>query len=105
MTNNVKKIKIKIKIKWIFIIPIKKLNIILNKKWQKKKKKKRQLTNNNNNNNNNNNLCIYINIKGYIIPQMSEDVLISFTPDQWKYYYDTIKIMGPDINVTVPIHG
>ncbi|KAG4108040.1 hypothetical protein H8356DRAFT_1379827 [Neocallimastix lanati (nom. inval.)] len=43
--------------------------------------------------------------KGYIIPQMSEDVLISFTPDQWKYYYDTIKIMGPDINVTVPIHG
>jgi len=36
---------------------------------------------------------------------MSEEVLISFTPTQWKYYYDTIKIVGPDINVTVPIHG
>jgi len=36
---------------------------------------------------------------------MSEEVLISFTPTQWKYYYDTIKIVGPDINVTIPIHG
>ncbi|ORX59350.1 hypothetical protein BCR36DRAFT_408845 [Piromyces finnis] len=43
--------------------------------------------------------------RGYIIPQMSEEVLISFTPTQWKYYYDTIKIIGPDINVVVPIHG
>jgi len=43
--------------------------------------------------------------RGYIIPQMSEEVLISFTPTQWKYYYDTIKIVGPDINVTIPIHG
>jgi len=43
--------------------------------------------------------------KGYIIPEMSEDVLISFTPTHWKYYYDSIKIVGPDINVVVPLHG
>lgn len=45
--------------------------------------------------------------KGLLAPGMSEDITISFTPHEWRYYYDTVKIFcgGLAENLVVPIHG
>eukprot|EP00449_Zooxanthella_nutricula_P039625 CAMPEP_0198597400 /NCGR_PEP_ID=MMETSP1462-20131121/144375_1 /TAXON_ID=1333877 /ORGANISM="Brandtodinium nutriculum, Strain RCC3387" /LENGTH=500 /DNA_ID=CAMNT_0044329061 /DNA_START=36 /DNA_END=1534 /DNA_ORIENTATION=+ len=45
--------------------------------------------------------------KGLLAPGMSEDVTITFTPHEWKYYYDTVKVFCGDLaeNLVVPIHA
>ena len=38
---------------------------------------------------------------------MSDDITITFTPHEWRYYYDTVKIFCGDQaeNLVVPIHA
>eukprot|EP00397_Hematodinium_sp_SG-2012_P015020 GEMP01015290.1.p1 GENE.GEMP01015290.1~~GEMP01015290.1.p1 ORF type:complete len:857 (+),score=193.28 GEMP01015290.1:31-2601(+) len=49
--------------------------------------------------------------KGLLAPGMSEDITIVFTPLEWRYYYDTVKVFcddrkeGEGANVLIPIHG
>jgi len=45
--------------------------------------------------------------KGLLAAGMSEDLYINFKPFEWKYYYDTIKVLIgiDDENITIPVHG
>jgi len=45
--------------------------------------------------------------KGLLAPGMSEDITVSFTPHEWRYYYDTVKVFCGDKaeNLVVPIHA
>jgi len=45
--------------------------------------------------------------KGLLAPGMSEEIAVLFTPHEWRYYYDTVKIFCGDMaeNLVVPIHA
>lgn len=43
--------------------------------------------------------------KGFIAPGMSEDIVIEFTPTEWRYYYDCVRFHCRDENIIVPIHA
>ena len=43
--------------------------------------------------------------RGIVAPGMSEVVTISFVPEEWKYYYDSIRIHCDAGNLVVPIHA
>mmetsp|Transcript_56387 Transcript_56387/g.132233 ORF Transcript_56387/g.132233 Transcript_56387/m.132233 type:complete len:891 (-) Transcript_56387:47-2719(-) len=50
---------------------------------------------------------IDIDKKGLVAPGMSEEIVVTFTPDEWRYYHDAIKIFCGNIseNLVVPIHA
>mmetsp|Transcript_50838 Transcript_50838/g.94107 ORF Transcript_50838/g.94107 Transcript_50838/m.94107 type:complete len:874 (+) Transcript_50838:125-2746(+) len=45
--------------------------------------------------------------KGLLAPGMSEEIQVIFTPHEWRYYYDTIKLFCGEHseNLVVPIHA
>mmetsp|Transcript_48024 Transcript_48024/g.88421 ORF Transcript_48024/g.88421 Transcript_48024/m.88421 type:complete len:895 (+) Transcript_48024:134-2818(+) len=45
--------------------------------------------------------------KGLVAPGMSEEIIVTFTPDEWRYYHDALKIFCGNIseNLVVPIHA
>lgn len=45
--------------------------------------------------------------KGLLAPGMSEDITVTFTPHEWRYYYDTVKVFCGDLaeNLVVPLHA
>lgn len=47
----------------------------------------------------------HYNKKGQLAPGMSEVLIISFTPPEWRYYYDCLRILTPVGNINVPIHA
>lgn len=48
---------------------------------------------------------VHFDKKGKIAPGMSEELLIEFTPHEWRYYYDCIRIHQEDQNLLIPIHA
>lgn len=51
------------------------------------------------------NFSIHYQKRGKIAPGMSEEVIIQFTPNEWRYYYDCIRIHSEDENLLVPVHA
>jgi len=43
--------------------------------------------------------------KGMLPSGTSEDVYIQFTPDQYQYYYDCMRIHCEGEKIVIPIHG
>mmetsp|Transcript_38006 Transcript_38006/g.88821 ORF Transcript_38006/g.88821 Transcript_38006/m.88821 type:complete len:894 (+) Transcript_38006:134-2815(+) len=50
---------------------------------------------------------IDIDKKGLIAPGMSEEIHVTFSPEEWRYYHDAIKIFCGNLseNMVVPIHA
>lgn len=48
---------------------------------------------------------IKVNKKGLIAPGMAEDIEIQFTPNEYRYYYDKIKIHCQGENILIPLHA
>eukprot|EP00743_Colponemidia_sp_Colp-15_P003394 GILK01003668.1.p1 GENE.GILK01003668.1~~GILK01003668.1.p1 ORF type:complete len:832 (-),score=131.18 GILK01003668.1:94-2589(-) len=46
-----------------------------------------------------------VNKKGLLAPGMSEDIYVDFTPTEWRYYYDCIRIHCEGEKLLVPMHG
>lgn len=45
------------------------------------------------------------NKRGMLAPGMSEVLLVQFTPPEWRYYYDCVRILSPGGNLNVPVHA
>lgn len=45
------------------------------------------------------------NKRGLVAPGMSEEVFVQFSPNEWRYYYDCLRIVGPGGNLNVPINA
>jgi hypothetical protein len=43
--------------------------------------------------------------KGNIAPGMSEEVFVQFTPEDYKYHYDCLRIQAEGSNFIIPIHA
>lgn len=43
--------------------------------------------------------------KGRVAPGMSEQLRIQFTPNEWRYYYDMVRIHSEDDNLIIPLHA
>eukprot|EP00943_MAST-04B_sp_MAST-4B-sp1_P004451 g4451.t1 len=48
---------------------------------------------------------ITCNKKGIVAPGMAENVRITFRPDEWRYYYDCIRVHCQEENLLIPIHA
>ena len=47
----------------------------------------------------------HYNKKGQLAPGMSEGLIVQFTPPEWRYYYDCLRILTPAGNINIPIHA
>ena len=43
--------------------------------------------------------------RGTIAPGMSEEIVIEFCPDEYRYYYDCVRVHSEEVNLLVPLHG
>lgn len=43
--------------------------------------------------------------KGNIAPGMSEEIFVQFTPEDYKYHYDCLRIQAEGSNFIIPIHA
>jgi len=48
---------------------------------------------------------VHFDKKGKIAPGMAEELVVEFTPHEWRYYYDCIRIHMEDQNLLIPIHA
>lgn len=48
---------------------------------------------------------VHLKKKGKVAPGMSEELVIQFTPNEWRYYYDSIRIHSDDDNLVIPLHA
>lgn len=47
----------------------------------------------------------HYNKKGQLAPGMSEVVIVQFTPPEWRYYYDCLRVLTAAGNINIPIHA
>lgn len=43
--------------------------------------------------------------KGRVAPGVAEEFVVRFTPRDWRYYYDTIRVHCEPENLVIPLHG
>ncbi len=43
--------------------------------------------------------------RGLLAPGMPQKIIVTFQPEEFKYYYDAIKIRSEEENLLIPIHG
>ena len=43
--------------------------------------------------------------RGTIAPGMSEEIVIEFCPDEYRYFYDCVRVHSEEVNLLVPLHG
>jgi hypothetical protein len=48
---------------------------------------------------------ILYNKRGKVAPGMSEEIVVTFIPNEWRYYYDRIRIHSEDENIMIPVHA
>mmetsp|Transcript_4936 Transcript_4936/g.12476 ORF Transcript_4936/g.12476 Transcript_4936/m.12476 type:complete len:999 (-) Transcript_4936:141-3137(-) len=48
---------------------------------------------------------VHVRKKGRVAPGMSEELVVQFTPNEWRYYYDAIRIHSDDDNIVIPLHA
>jgi hypothetical protein len=47
----------------------------------------------------------HYNKKGQLAPGMCETIILSFTPSEWRYYYDCLRILTAAGNINIPVHA
>jgi hypothetical protein len=47
----------------------------------------------------------HYNKKGQLAPGISEVIVVQFTPSDWRYYYDCLRLLTPAGNINIPIHA
>ena len=47
----------------------------------------------------------HYNKKGQLAPGMSEVIIVNFTPPEWRYYYDCLRVLTAGGNINIPIHA
>lgn len=43
--------------------------------------------------------------RGLVAPGMAEEIEVVFTPKEWRYYYDCIRVQCEHENMLIPLHG